>query len=423
MRAAHRPLLTALLVMVAACGADDPTPGVAPEDMARDMRQLTDMRAPVDMPQRTDMSQPGDMRAPVDMAVAQDMARDLGPEDMGQPDMGAPLCALGEGSWCAPIAITSFPYTDTRDTRQAPPSHIDRYACAPQTDESGAEFYYRLVLTEATFLTARVNDVSGDAVDVDVHLLRDDGGTPSGASCLQRDNVAIGGMLEPGAYLLVLDTWVNGSGVALAGEYTLDVRRVPLTAGTCAMRQEEQEMFWSSCAAGIACDDRNGKRYLRLPAFGPVVKEAHLVTVDESFPNTWPTSARDQITRHYQLSQQATGYQMSRTEAWAPSGEGGSRWGQGSTGAAVPVLDEAWYVNMYWRQRPAKGTRMIIANPANGRAVVASAGYETGPGANTAIGGVAEEIHDHLGTTHRSELIMGFAQDQTLALGPISCGW
>ncbi|MEZ4465556.1 MAG: hypothetical protein R3F43_14040 [bacterium] len=32
---------------------------------------------------------------------------------------------------------------------------------------------------------------------------------------------------------------------------------------------------------------------------------------------------------------------------------------------------------------------MIISNPANGRAVVAAAGHETGPGANTAVGGVA----------------------------------
>lgn len=423
MRVAHPLSSLALATLLAACGADAPTPGT-PQDMALDLPATTqDMGAPEDMRQPQDMRQPEDMPAPVDQGAADMGAADLGVTDMGEADMGGPPCALGDGSWCAPIPIMSFPYTDTRDTRQAPPSHIDRYACAPQTDESGRELYYRLVLTEATFLTARVNDVSGDAVDIDVHLLRDDGGAPRGDACLARDNVAIGGMLEPGAYLLALDTWVNSAGEAMAGEYTLEVRRVPLTAGACAMRLESQEMVWSSCAPGIACEDRGGKRYLQLPAYGPVVKEAHLVTVGETFPNTWPTSARDQITRHYQLSAQATSYQMSRTEPWAPSGEGGSRWGQGSTGAAVPVLDEAWYVNMYWRQRPAKGTRMIIANPLNGRAVVASAGYETGPGANTAIGGVAEEIHDHLGTGHRDDLIMGFAQDQALPLGPISCGW
>ncbi|MEZ4472880.1 MAG: hypothetical protein R3F60_19260 [bacterium] len=64
---------------------------------------------------------------------------------------------------------------------------------------------------------------------------------------------------------------------------------------------------------------------------------------------------------------------------------------------------------------------MIISNPANGRAVVAAAGYETGPGANTAVGGVAEEIHDYLGTSHRDRLTLGFAEDQDLPLGPIDC--
>ena len=64
---------------------------------------------------------------------------------------------------------------------------------------------------------------------------------------------------------------------------------------------------------------------------------------------------------------------------------------------------------------------MIVTNPANGRAVVAAAGYETGPGSNTAIGGVSEEIHDYLGTEHRDALQLGFAVDQDLPLGPIDC--
>ena len=107
--------------------------------------------------------------------------------------------------------------------------------------------------------------------------------------------------------------------------------------------------------------------------------------------------------------------------SWAPAGEGGSAWGQGSTGRPLPVEDEAWYVNMYWRERPAPGTRMIARNPATGRAVVLAAGYETGPGANTAIGGVTEEVHDWLETGHRDVLLLGFAADDALPLGPIEC--
>jgi hypothetical protein len=132
-------------------------------------------------------------------------------------------------------------------------------------------------------------------------------------------------------------------------------------------------------------------------------------------------SFTDGITDHYALSEASTGYVMDRAEPWAPAGEGGSEYGQGSTGAPLPVEDEAWYVNMYWKDRPAKGTRLLVWNPANGRVVVASGGYETGPGANDAIGGAVEEIHDHLGTSHRDGLVMGFAADQTLPLGPITC--
>ncbi|MEO1269693.1 MAG: hypothetical protein AAFX99_16525, partial [Myxococcota bacterium] len=46
----------------------------------------------------------------------------------------------------------------------------------------------------------------------------------------------------------------------------------------------------------------------------------------------WPTHAQDQLERHYTLSAETTTYAMERSEAWAPAGEGGSRFGQGSTG-------------------------------------------------------------------------------------------
>ena len=64
---------------------------------------------------------------------------------------------------------------------------------------------------------------------------------------------------------------------------------------------------------------------------------------------------------------------------------------------------------------------MIVRNPENGRAVVAAGGYETGPGSNSAIAGVAEEIHIALGTTHLDDLEIAFAADQDLPLGPIDC--
>jgi hypothetical protein len=159
---------------------------------------------------------------------------------------------------------------------------------------------------------------------------------------------------------------------------------------------------------------------LQLPVTGPVVLEAHLVTPSEPFDGGWPSAARDGVERHYVLSEAESRYVMHRREDWAPYGEGGSMWGQGSS-VKPPLADEAWYVNMYWRNRPAAGTRMIIQQPDGGLGVVAAAGYETGPGSATAIGGATEEIHDFLGTVHRSPLTMGFAVDQTLPFGPVRC--
>ncbi len=63
---------------------------------------------------------------------------------------------------------------------------------------------------------------------------------------------------------------------------------------------------------------------------------------------------------------------------------------------------------------------MILRNPSNGRAVVASAGWETGPGSNSFVGGATEEVHHWL--QHSSgPLEIGLAVDQTLPLGPIDC--
>ena len=154
---------------------------------------------------------------------------------------------------------------------------------------------------------------------------------------------------------------------------------------------------------------------LELPATGQVVKEAHLVTDKESYPK----SQRAGLTSHYKLSEIISGYSCKRTGIWAPI-EGGSHYGSGCTGRRLPVIDEAWYICMNWRKRPPKSTRFIVTNPANGKIVVCSAGWETGPGRNTAIAGVSEETHAYLGTKHRSILIVGEADDQTLPLGPLA---
>ena len=336
-------------------------------------------------------------------------------EDGGQP------CALGRS--CNPIPVEVFPFDDRRDTALAESREIDRYACAADTDESGGEYWYRIEVGAAGTLRVTVDDRPGDSVDIDVHLLA----TTDPASCLARDNLGFTQEVAAGSYYLVADTWVNGAGQELLGPYELTIDFTATATGTCAMVDRDLRMFWSSCDPSVPnCFEAPGPggavaRFLKTPASGPVVKEAHLVTTEEDFGGGWPSSFTDQIERHYEVSELATGWGLPRGEPWAPAGEGGSQYGQGATGARVPVLDEGWYINMYWRERPTPGTRMIVRNPENGLTVVASAGYETGPGSNTAIAGVAEEVHLYLGTSHRDPLQVGFAADQSLPLGPIDC--
>ncbi len=423
-----RTMRRTLLVLALFAGACDPAVDgtsflVAPADAGfeRDARpddpdaeagDATELVFDAETPDATeperDAAPPRDARTEPDAELEPD----------AEPDPG---CA--EGTACNPIVVDALPFVHEGNTATAPAADWDFYGCAPDTDEGGGEVVYVLDLIEPGTLSVALDDAPGDGLDVDVHLL--DALDPD--ACLARDNIRLDRPLEPGRYYIVVDTWVNGAGEALSGPYRLEVSLRRQAVGDCAMRDLAVRMAWRSCDPSLDCfedEDANGNlaRFLQTPAIGPVVKEAHLVTVDDVFPGGWPSALRDGIDAHYRLSQAATGYVMDRREPWAPEGEGGSQWGQSAYGRPLPVIEEAFYVNMYWSPRPAASTRLIVRNPANGRAVVAAGGFETGPGSNTAIGGVSEEIHHHLGTNHRSTLQLGFAVDQDLPFGPIDCG-
>lgn len=178
-------------------------------------------------------------------------------------------------------------------------------------------------------------------------------------------------------------------------------------APNCAMAPTSVAMRWG-----------DGTQVLQLPMAGHVVMEAHLATTADDFLG-WPSTQGEGIIDHYRASQAATGHEMERTQPWAPP-DGGTI-ARGSTGMRLPVVDESWYICMNWARRPARGTRMLVRNPVNGRTVVASAGWETGPGSPRYIAGVTEETHNALGSTHGGKLVIGFAVDQRLPLGPIDC--
>ena len=326
-------------------------------------------------------------------------------EDNEAPDDISEICNLPEGSLCNPVELT-FPFYDTRDTRNAPSERFDFYSCSPETDESGPEYIYRFQSNVPGVLTAQVAEDNMAGYDMDLHLLADtDQIDPDQPSCIIRAHKEFTLWIEPGSYLLIVDTYVS-EGVPQSGPFELKVGFVPAPEGNCAMTTESIELQWGT---------------LGLPTTGSVVKEAHMVTTSEVFDdNGWPDNATDGLSEHIELSGTTTGFLATRQSTWCPFGEGGSMWGQGST-IKPPLEYEAWYICMYWVDRPEPGTRMIVTNPQNGYSVVAIAGYETGPGSSERIAGVVEEVHMVLESDHGSELTIGFAEDQTLQPGPITC--
>lgn len=319
------------------------------------------------------------------------------PED---PLAWVPACAAPP----CPIVIEGFPYVHQGDTRSGA-ERLDAYSCQPGTSEAGPEELYVFRLTEPGVVIVGLTEPSGG--DVDVHLLT----APSAESCLSRSDKGVSNHLSPGIYYISMDTYSSSNN---AGIYSIYVTFLP-DSGKCGLQVFEMDRVGD-----------NGER-LPMPATGKVVKEAHLVTVSDQAANGstswWPSSSSEYLVEHKARTASQTGIEYSRTESWAPAGEGGCEYGQGSTGRAVPDEAEPWYVCMYWKgeHKPAKGTRYLVVNPATGKTIVAAAGYETGPGDLSRIGGAVEEIHHLMGTSHLGVLTFGELIDQSLPYGEIDC--
>ncbi len=298
------------------------------------------------------------------------------------------------------ICVDSLPFEHRGDTSTSGSRELDRYSCSPGTDESGPELIYRVAIPARGVLGVAIDD-STAGVDIDAHILSE----RDAEACMDRGNDDAHAPLEPGYAWVVADTYV-AEGEELSGPYTLTMGVSSLTQGDCSM-----ESGWMDRVG-------DGGDPLRLPATGMMALEAHLVTVGDDFGGSWPRSGTDGVEEHWAMSQETTGFVMVRDQPWCP--QESCEYGQSACGHPLPVEDEHWCVNMYWRDRPDEGTRMILMND-EGRAVVVAAGYETGPGDLDYIGGVTEEAHAYLGSGHGSALTLGFAVDQSLPLGPIEC--
>ncbi len=311
-------------------------------------------------------------------------------------DAEEPACP--EGVTC----VDSFVFHDERDTSIEGEAVLDGYSCAESIDESGREIVYRVSVPADGFLSTAVYCDGG--VDVDVHILS----SLDPASCLDRGNLDAWADVTAGYVWIVADTYVSG-GVPQDGPFAIDIGFIEPSRGPCEMLVGEMARVG------------DGGDHLAMPAAGPIVLEAHLVTQEE--PPPYPSTSTEELLEHYQLSQQATGLVMYRDQHWAPL-EGGSFYGCGiGSPADFPVLHEGWYVNMYWTSaaRPEKGDRMILKEPGGTRAVVVAAGYETGPGDLAHIAGTPEETHFYMDTSHLDSMQIGIATDQTLPFGPRVC--
>ncbi len=112
--------------------------------------------------------------------------------------------------------VTSFPH-HVSETTVGGRHLLDRYSCAPDIDESGAERIYHVILPRRALLTAAVEAHPG--VDVDVHILQ----YLDEDSCIDRGHTKTAALLDPGSYFVVVDSFVDQNGVSKEGGFDLTI--------------------------------------------------------------------------------------------------------------------------------------------------------------------------------------------------------
>ena len=137
----------------------------------------------------------------------------------GAPAEAAAARLAGRGSWSEPYVIDGLPFVDGGDTTLSSTREAARYACGGQ-DEGGPEVVYRVELTTAATLRARV--LVDDGVDVDLHWLD----APRADACSARADRTLDVTAAAGVHYLAIDSFVSG-GVARAGGYRVTLVALP----------------------------------------------------------------------------------------------------------------------------------------------------------------------------------------------------
>ena len=124
----------------------------------------------------------------------------------------------GGGSNCpnGQICVEELPFNESNTTVSGS-SLFANYSCAPGTDEGGPERVYRATVPYGGTLSASLSH--GVGMDVDVHILS----ALSPNACVARGHWSASAGVTAGTWYVVVDTWVNGAGVALSGAFSLDI--------------------------------------------------------------------------------------------------------------------------------------------------------------------------------------------------------
>ncbi|MBJ93987.1 MAG: hypothetical protein CMP23_05855, partial [Rickettsiales bacterium] len=148
------------------------------------------------------------------------------------------------GTLSDPINAPWTPFVDANSTSGAAQDLVDRYDCAPGTQEHGPEVVYRFVTSAPGDFRAELID--GVGVDIDLHLAQNptvSGGLLSGCIARAHETLEVTN-LPAGEYWLFADSWTSGAGVEYAGAFELAYEwlapdqwnEVPLAAGASWQR-------------------------------------------------------------------------------------------------------------------------------------------------------------------------------------------
>lgn len=192
-----------------------------------------------------------------------------------------------------------------------------------------------------------------------------------------------------------------------------------------------------NCEVSPLTVERHGNGWedkITLPATGRFAMDPHLVAREDVFgKELFPKTATQGIESHLARScakLQPLGARPDCSDVYLPPepqtfmpGSDDTAIGQGAPGTHKPSADEEmWLVDMAFAtgHRARAGQRWLLS--ANGRSVVAVAGYETRPLLWKFLAGAPAELHWYLGSDEDSQItLLGPLKDQSLAPGPIVC--